>query len=74
MKNCDLKCGYYNDMGDTEEWWWKKGKEPKPNYTTNNYLEVFVDDEATTLEQLNRLCGTKHDILFGAKIWKKKCM
>jgi hypothetical protein len=27
-----------------------------------------VNDEKTTLKQLNRLCGTKDDIFFGAKI------
>jgi len=27
----------------------KKGRNPKPNFVANNYLEVLVDDEATTL-------------------------
>lgn len=31
-----------------------------------------MDDETTTLEQLNRLCGTKHDIFFGAHMPKRK--
>ncbi len=30
----------------------KKRKEIKPHFVTNNYLEVLVNDEATTLEQL----------------------
>jgi hypothetical protein len=32
---------------------------------------MLVDDESTTLEQLNGMCGSKHDRFFGAKIFKK---
>jgi hypothetical protein len=46
----------------------------RPNHTTNNYLEVLMDDETTTLEQLNRLCGTKHDIFSGAHMPKRKLL
>ncbi len=44
----------------------------KPNSIANNYLEVLVNDETTTLEQFSHLCGTKHDVLFGVKILRKK--
>jgi predicted transport protein len=50
----------------------KKGTEPKTNYATNNYLEVLINDETTTLEQLNRLCATKHDNFFGTRIPRRK--
>lgn len=30
-------------------------------------MEILVDDEVATLEQLNRLCGTKHDIFSRVK-------
>jgi hypothetical protein len=42
-------------MGHTKNKCWKKGKETKSHSTTINYLEVLVDDELATLEQLNRL-------------------
>jgi hypothetical protein len=50
MENCGLKCGYSTRMGHTEDMCWKKGKEVKSHSTANNYLEVLVDDESTTLE------------------------
>jgi hypothetical protein len=46
-KNCGFKCGYYVGMGHTENKCWMKGKETKSHSTTNNYLEVLVDDELT---------------------------
>jgi hypothetical protein len=44
------------------------GSMEKTPIATNNYLEVMVDDEETTLEQLNRLCGAKHDVFSRARI------
>jgi hypothetical protein len=73
MENCGLRCGYCNGVGHTKERCWKRGKQPKANYVVNKYLEAFVNDEATTLEQLNQLCGTKHDIFIGTRIPKKEC-
>jgi hypothetical protein len=32
------------------DWCWKKRKEPKAKFVANNYLEVLVNDETTTLE------------------------
>jgi len=37
------------------------GKGLENTSTSNNYLEVLVNDEKATLEQLNKLCDTKHD-------------
>jgi hypothetical protein len=37
-------------------------------------VEVLVDDEATTLEQLNRLCGTKHNIFSNTKIPRRRML
>jgi len=53
---------------------WKKGKETKTHATTNNYLEMLTDDEATTLEQLNTLCGSKHDFFLELTCLKKNCL
>jgi hypothetical protein len=39
----------------------------------NNYLEVLVNDEDVTLEELNHLCGTKHDIFTRARI-PRRCL
>jgi hypothetical protein len=59
-------------MGHIENKCWKKGKDTKPHAIANNYLEVLMDDEAATLEQLNRLCGSKHDICFGAQMPRRR--
>ncbi len=40
---------------DTKNICWKCGKDGKTPFVANNYLEVLIDDEETTLEQLNRL-------------------
>jgi hypothetical protein len=48
---CGLKCGYYTRMGHTKNKCWKKRKETKSHSTTNNYMEILVDDEVATLEQ-----------------------
>jgi len=72
MENCGVKCGYCFGMGHNENRCWKRGKDGKITSTSNNYLEVLVNDEKVTLEQLNMLCGTKHDIFFGARIPRKR--
>jgi hypothetical protein len=43
----------------------RKEKDGKTSFVANNYLEVLVDDEKKTLEQLNFLCGAKHDFFRG---------
>jgi hypothetical protein len=40
--------------------------------TSNNYLEVLVNNEKVTLEQLNKLCDTKHDIFSRTRIPKRR--
>ncbi len=62
--NYGLRCGYYTCMGHTKNKCWKKRKETKSLSSTNNYVEILVDDEVATLEQLNRLCGARHDNFF----------
>lgn len=46
----------------------------KSHLVVNNYLEVLVDDESTTLKQLNRLCGSNHDIYSEAIILKRRLL
>jgi hypothetical protein len=60
-------------MGHTTDRCLKWGKDGKTTPTSNNYLEVLVNDDGeATLEQLNMLCNTKHDIFFGASIPKRR--
>jgi hypothetical protein len=59
-------------MGHIENKCWKKGKETKSHSTINNYMEVLVDDEVATLQQLNKLCGTKHEFFFKGRIFKRR--
>jgi hypothetical protein len=68
MENCRVKCGYCYGMRHIENKCWKQGKDGKTTSTSNNYLEVLVNDEEATLEQLNMLCGTKYDIFSRARI------
>jgi hypothetical protein len=44
MKICGIKCGYCTRMGHINDKCWEKGKVVKTPSTTNNYLEVLVDD------------------------------
>jgi len=48
-----------------------KIKMVKHMFVSNNYLQVSVDNEEAILEYLNKLCCTKHDILFGVKILRR---
>ncbi len=36
--NCGVGCGYYTNMGHTENICWKKGKETKSHLAINNYV------------------------------------
>lgn len=53
-KNYVVKCRYCFGMGHVEDkCWnkcWKHGKDGKMPSTTNNYLEVLVNDEDVTLK------------------------
>jgi hypothetical protein len=60
-------------MGHTKDICWKCGKDGKMSTVATNYLKVLVDDEEATLEQLNKLCGIKHDVLMGARI-PRRCL
>jgi hypothetical protein len=61
IENYALRYGYYTIMGHIKDKCWKKGKDTKMHTIANNYLKMLMDDEATTLEQLNRFYGSKHD-------------
>jgi hypothetical protein len=59
-------------MDHTEYRCWKNGKDGKALSATNNYLEILVDDQEAALEQLIRLCGTKHHIFSRARIPRRR--
>jgi hypothetical protein len=68
-----MRCGYYFGMGHIEHKCWKHGKDGKAQFVANNYLEILVDDEDAMLEELNKLCATKHDVFIIVKI-PRKCL
>jgi hypothetical protein len=57
-------------MRYTEDRCWKKiAKDP---LATTNFLEVLVNDEETTLSELNYICGEEEHVFFGIKMPKRR--
>jgi len=63
MENCGIKCTFCTSLGHSEDRCWKKPKDGKTHIGTANFVEVLLNDEKTTLQQLNRLCGNENDAL-----------
>jgi len=59
-ENCGIKCIFCSRLGHSEDICWKKPKDGKSHSGTANSLEVLLNDEATTLQQLNKLCGNEN--------------
>ncbi len=59
-ENCGIKCTFCSGLGHSEDRCWKKPKDGKSHSRTTNFLEVLLNDEATTLQQLNKLCGDEN--------------
>jgi len=59
-ENCGVKCTFCIGLGHSEDRCWKKPKEGKSHSGTTNFLEVLLNDEAATLQQLNKLCGNEN--------------
>jgi hypothetical protein len=59
-ENCGIKCTYYSCLGYSEDRCWKKPKDGKSHSGVANFLEVLLNDEVTTLQQLNKLCGSEN--------------
>ncbi len=47
-------------MGHSEDRCWKKPKDGKSQFGAANFLEVLLNDESTTEQQLNKLCGNEN--------------
>ncbi len=60
IENCGVKCNYYSGLGHSKDRCWKKPKDGKSSSGAANFLEVLISDEATTLQQLNKLCGSEN--------------
>ncbi len=59
-ENCGIKCSFCAGLGHSEDRCWKKPKDGKVHFGAANFVEVLLDDEQATLQQLNRLCGDKN--------------
>jgi hypothetical protein len=60
IKNCEIKCSFYSGLGHSEDKCWKKLKDGKSPFGTTNFLEVLLNDEEATMQQLNKLCGNEN--------------
>jgi len=47
-------------LGHSEDRCWKKPKDGKPHSGATNFLEVLLNDEEATMQQLNKLCGNEN--------------
>jgi hypothetical protein len=59
-ENYGIKCTLCARLGHSEDKCWKKPKDGKSPFGSANFLEVLLDDEATTEQQLNKLCGNEN--------------
>jgi len=59
-ENCGIKCSFCSGLGHSEDRCWKKPKDGKPHSGVANFLEVLLNDEEATLQQLNKLCGNEN--------------
>jgi len=59
-KNYGIKCTFCTSLGHSEDRCWKKPKDGKSHSGASNFLEVLLNDEAATLQQLNKLCGSEN--------------
>ncbi len=55
-ENCGAKCFLCSGLGHSENRCWKKSKDGRSNFGAANFLEVLLDDEAATIQQLDKFC------------------
>jgi len=58
-ENCGVKCSFCAGLGHSEDQCWKKPKDGRSHSATANFVEVLLNDEEATRQQLNRLCGNQ---------------
>jgi hypothetical protein len=71
MENCGLRCSFCGGLGHTKGHCWKK-KDPKTCATVINYLEVLVDDKEMIQNQLDKICGSNHDLFSHIRVPKRR--
>jgi len=59
-ENCGIKCSFYSGLGHLKDKCWKKPKDGKSHSRTTNFLEVLLNDEEVTMQQLNKLCTNEN--------------
>jgi predicted aspartyl protease len=60
IENCGIKCSFCSGLGHSEDRCWKKPKDGKSHFGVANFLEVLLNDEEATMQQLNKLCGNEN--------------
>jgi hypothetical protein len=58
-ENCGIKCFLCAGLGHSEDRCWKKPKDGKSHSGATNFVEVLLNEEEATLQQLNKLCGNE---------------
>jgi predicted aspartyl protease len=59
-ENCGIKCSLCSGLGHSEDRCWKRPKDGKLHSGAANFLEVLLNDEEATMQQLNKLCGNEN--------------
>jgi len=59
-ENYGIKCTFCVGHGHSEDKCWKKPKDGKSTTGAVNFLEVMLNDEVATEQQLNKLCGNEN--------------
>jgi len=59
-ENCGVKCSFCSGLGHSKDKCWRKSKDAKSHSGAANFLEVLLNDEVATLQQLNELCGNEN--------------
>jgi hypothetical protein len=55
-----VKCSFYSCLGHYKDRFWKKPKDGKSHSGVENFLEVLLNDEEATIQQLNKLYGNEN--------------
>jgi hypothetical protein len=59
-ENCGIKCSFCSGLGHSKDKGLKKPKDGKSHSGATNFLEVLLNDEEATMQQLNKLCGNEN--------------
>ncbi len=71
IENCGIKCSFYVGLGHLEDRCWKKPKDVKAHSGAANFVEVLLNDEEATLQQLHRLCGNEKVFSYTRVPWRR---